>query len=87
MLSIIRLGMVIGSGAALKRTLLYAHGTIVQVGAAPACRGQLQSVYRRAKHVVQGFRDLGPRCAASRSMKTTWPSMVQLSVTNTPWIC
>jgi NAD(P)-dependent dehydrogenase (short-subunit alcohol dehydrogenase family) len=56
MLSIIRLGMVIGSGAALKRTLLYAHGTIVQVGSAPACRGQLQSVYRRAKHVIQGFR-------------------------------
>ncbi|HKW68008.1 MAG TPA: SDR family oxidoreductase [Terriglobales bacterium] len=78
------LGYVYGTLSALKHMLPRDHGTIVQVGSAPACRGiPLQAAYCAAKHAVLGFH-ASLRTELLHDKSKVRVTMVQMPALNTP---
>jgi NAD(P)-dependent dehydrogenase (short-subunit alcohol dehydrogenase family) len=82
--SVIYLGSVNGTRAALRRMVPRDRGTIVQVGSALAFRGiPLQAAYCGAKHAVEGFTE-SIRCELLHRGSGVRISQVHLPALNTP---
>ena len=78
------LGVVWGTGAALKRMRPRDNGVIVQVGSALAYRGiPLQSAYCGAKHAIKGFTE-SVRTELLHDGSHVHLTMVQMPALNTP---
>jgi NAD(P)-dependent dehydrogenase (short-subunit alcohol dehydrogenase family) len=78
------LGVVYGTGAALRRMLPRDRGAIVQVGSALAYRGiPLQTAYCGAKHAIQGFTE-SLRAELYHDKANIHLTMVQMPALNTP---
>jgi short-subunit dehydrogenase len=82
--SVVYLGSVNGTRAAMKRMVPRDAGTIVQVGSALAFRGiPLQSAYCGAKHAIEGFSE-AVRCELLHRQSGVTISQVHLPALNTP---
>jgi NAD(P)-dependent dehydrogenase (short-subunit alcohol dehydrogenase family) len=78
------LGVVYGTGAALRRMIPRDSGVVVQVGSALAYRSiPLQSAYCGAKHGIVGFTD-SVRCELLHDRSRVKVVSVQLPAVNTP---